>query len=97
MRLALLLLVVACSGSTPRLPDGPDVCAGALYDPCDSEHNCENGDCLPFATESIVVCTMACSASSPCPKTASGSAVTCDSATSSCEPPAANKCEIAGQ
>lgn len=102
MRLVLLLvglLVVfgssACDGSKPKQPDGGDVCTGQLYDPCDSEHNCQGGNCRPFDDEGITVCTQACDESTPCPDTTTGAKVACDSS-QLCEPAAADDCHIAG-
>jgi hypothetical protein len=99
MRLVLLLVLVpvmaACSGSTPPQPDGGDICTGQNYDPCDSEHNCQSGNCRPFTDENITVCTLACDESTPCPNTTAGKAVTCN-ASQLCEPPVANSCHIAG-
>jgi hypothetical protein len=90
---ACLLVLVACSGSTPRVPDGGDLCTGQPYDPCNTEHDCQSGNCRPFAAENITVCTVACDSTTPCPKTADGSAVMCDQA-GLCEPMVANSCHI---
>jgi hypothetical protein len=98
MRLVLVLVLfatTACDGSKPKEPDGGDVCTGQNYDPCDSEHNCESGNCRPFSAEGITVCTLACDESTPCPDTTSGAKVTCDTS-ELCEPPVANNCHIAG-
>lgn len=93
-RLLVVALFVACSGSTPREPDGGDVCTGQLYDPCNSEHDCQSGNCRPFSAENFSVCTQGCSTGAPCPNTTLGATVMCDSAML-CEPTEANLCHLA--
>jgi hypothetical protein len=87
------LVLAACSGDSPK-SDGGQKCIGMLYDPCNTEHDCGNGNCRPFAAENIMVCTQACdTVSNPCPPQYMTIAVTCN-ATGLCEPAAANSCKI---
>ena len=82
MRIAALLVVLAaCTGSTPE--DTSDRCTGALYDPCSQEHDCLSGLCQPFAGDQV--CSQACDGVTPCPGGA-----TCTNAV--CEPAVANDC-----
>jgi hypothetical protein len=81
-----LVIAAACSGDPPN----NTTCSGALYDPCASEHECQNGACMPFGT--FEACTMACTTDSDCPKQ-DGKTVTCN-ASKLCEPAAANACEM---
>ena len=87
-----IALVLACAGCAGDPPDS-DRCRGKLYDPCNEEHDCETQDCRPFAAEGFQVCTVVCSAGTPCPDDASGAAAACD-ATGLCKPAAANACEL---
>jgi hypothetical protein len=85
------LALAACSGSTPK-SDGGQKCTGQAYDPCNTEHDCNNGECRPFADEGIMVCTQACgSGGSACPQQ-DGHDVACNSGL--CEPTVANSCKI---
>ena len=49
-------------------------------------------DITPFGA--IQVCTQTCNAGSPCPNDADGNTVTCDAATSFCQPTVANNCKL---
>lgn len=93
-RLAVVLALglAACSGDTPK-SDGGQKCIQELYDPCNTEHDCGNGNCRPFADENITVCTQVCDANTPCPPQYMTTMVTCN-ASGLCEPPAANMCKI---
>jgi hypothetical protein len=78
---------VGCAGDPPK----DTSCHGALYDPCNTEHDCANMNCAVFAT--FTACSQACTAGagSSCPKTKDGQAATCN-ANAVCEPPAPNAC-----
>ena len=80
---------VGCAGDPPK----DTSCHGALYDPCNTEHDCSNGNCRPFADENITVCTQACDANTPCPPQFQFNTVPCN-ASGLCEPPVANSCKI---
>jgi hypothetical protein len=84
----LALEVAACSGDSPK----DNSCAGDLYDPCNTEHDCMSQNCLPFGT--FTACTQACTPGddTTCPKQ-NGKTVTC-TATAVCQPPAANTCVL---
>jgi hypothetical protein len=93
-RLAMVVAfgLVACDGGAPK-SDGGQKCIQALYDPCNTEHDCSNGNCRPFADENITVCTQACDANTPCPPQFQFNTVPCN-ASGLCEPPVANSCKI---
>src|SRR6185369_8082913 len=96
--LVLVLSLAACSGDTPKGvnadadPRGP-ACTKAVYDLCNTEHDCTSGDCMPFAGSNQPVCTQACSGAMPCPNDATGAAGTCD-ASGFCKPARANMCHL---
>lgn len=93
-RLALVAaLLIACAGSKPGAPDGGDKCTGAVFDLCNSEHDCASTMCQPFAASGFQVCTQACSATMPCPNDSTGAQATCN-AMSICKPAAANNCHL---
>jgi hypothetical protein len=94
IRLAMVVAfgLAACDGATPK-SDGGQKCIQALYDPCNTEHDCFNGNCRPFADENITVCTQACDANTPCPPQFQFNTVPCN-AGGLCEPPVANSCKI---
>src|SRR5690242_1850367 len=67
--LVLVVALVACSGSTPKGPDaGLPACTMAIYDKCNTEHDCMSGMCQPFQMGAFNACTMACTqGGTPCP------------------------------
>lgn len=83
-----LAVVAACVGDSPK----NTTCSGDLYDPCNTEHDCQSALCLPFG--SFSACTQACTAGddTTCPKQA-GNVVTCN-AGSNCQPAAPNTCKL---
>lgn len=88
--LALGWFVVApgCAGDTPK----DTSCHGDLYDPCTTEHDCQDMMCMPFG--SFESCTQVCTPgdNSTCPKQG-GKAATCN-ASGLCEPTAPNTCML---
>ena len=84
-----IVFAAACTGDAPT---GGTACAGVLYDPCLTEHDCQNMQCIPFAM--VTACTQACTAgdNTTCPKI-NGMTVTCN-AGGLCEPPVTNKCTL---
>ncbi len=86
--LGIAMLLTACTGDAPK----DTGCTGAIYDPCNSEHDCANMMCLPFGT--FTSCTQACTAgdNTTCPKQ-NGMAATCN-ANGLCEPAAPNMCKL---
>ena len=92
MRLFLLsaFIVGACTGDAP--PDGTPACTKALYDTCNTEHDCTSNSCHNFAADGFQVCTTGCSATMPCPMLGT-MAVECN-AMGICKPPMQNLCEV---
>ena len=84
-----IVFAAACTGDAPT---GGTACAGVLYDPCLTEHDCQNMMCLPFA--SFSACTQTCTPgdSTTCPKQ-NGKVVMCN-ANAVCEPTATNTCTL---
>ena len=93
MRTSLLLpfLLAACGGGDDG-QQGPRECTGAIYDPCDTEHDCRTDRCQNFAAEGLLVCSQACTPNEPatCPPL-DGAPAIC-TADGVCKPPAANDC-----
>lgn len=96
-RLVFVFTLVACGGS-----DGPSkqpevdaasgaLCAGAVYDTCTTNDQCGSQLCHMYNGTGLQVCTLACSATVPCPKDASGAAVACNPM-GNCKPAVANNC-----
>jgi hypothetical protein len=83
--------MAGCAGDSPK----DAACHGALYDPCHTEHDCANMDCLPFQAAGFTACTQSCTVgdNTTCPRTASGMTATCN-ANAVCEPPATNTCML---
>ena len=95
MRILLAMVLVAsigCAGNETDVGKGP-VCTGALYENCNSEHDCMSNDCHTFAPEGFNACVQACSATVPCPDS-NGVAVTCDVAGGYCKPAAKVDCRV---
>src|ERR1700689_434486 len=86
-------IFAACSGSTPVTVDALPLCTMALYDPCNSEHDCTSDNCRPVGTN-LQVCTVACTDNSPCVGSAGGPTGICSTTTGFCTPTAANACRI---
>src|SRR5450432_2791521 len=76
-------------------PDAEIACTKAVYDPCNTEHDCIGGPCHSFNADGIQVCSMACTAGSTtdCPADSTGVKPTCN-AMGFCKPAAANICAI---
>ena len=75
----MLLAVVlgACAGDAPdELSDVK--CTKALYDSCNTEHDCDTQNCFPFPAEQVQICTQGCDESTPCPAL-EGEPVACES------------------
>ncbi len=90
----LAVMAAACTGDTPK-SDGGQKCLGINYDPCNTEHDCANGNCLPFADKGYMICTLACTPgdNTTCPPQYVTTPVTCNAA-GLCEPDAPNSCKI---
>ena len=88
----LALGIAACSGSTPA-SDGGQKCIGMSYDPCNTEHDCANMTCMPFASLGVTICTQACTPGDMTCPPQDGSAVACGS-NGLCTPTKANSCKI---
>ena len=85
----LVLVVVACSNTSPAQPSPPDaapapgVCEGRAYDPCNDASGCplvESAACEPIdgTAGADKVCTVACTGSDfVCPLDGVGNAGTC--------------------
>ncbi len=84
--------IAACTGSTPS-SDGGQKCIQAAYDPCNTEHDCANMNCHPFADLMITICTQGCTPGDMTCPPQDGSAVACN-AQGLCEPTHANSCKI---
>jgi hypothetical protein len=92
MRILLALALVAgCAGDETDPGNGP-VCTGAVYDNCNSEHDCMSNDCHTFNAEGYNACTQPCSAATPCPDV-NGMTGTCN-ANGICKPAAAPVCRV---
>ena len=63
--LALLLLLGACAGDAPDPMERQ--CTKSLYEFCITEHDCASNNCLEFAAEGYLICTVGCDAMNPCP------------------------------
>ncbi|HTR51651.1 MAG TPA: hypothetical protein VMJ10_13140 [Kofleriaceae bacterium] len=86
------IALAACSGDSPT---GTPMCSGSLYDPCATEHDCQNTTqmaCMPF-DDAFEACTQSCTKDSDCPKQSDGKAVTCNPQML-CQPEAANVCTM---
>lgn len=92
MRVAILLVLVVagCAGDPP--PAGTPLCTRALYDSCNSEHDCASDVCQPFSADGFQACTQGCSEALPCPMQGD-QAVECNAA-GVCEPPIMTVCEV---
>jgi hypothetical protein len=94
----VLLIVGACTGSTPANVDSGRACDARLYDRCLDEHNCTSMLCRGFpaagTTPAFEVCSMPCTVGNdaPCGMTADGRAATCDMGF--CKPPGPNDCVL---
>lgn len=93
--LALVLAVglFACSGDQPKPPDGGFKCSGAVYDLCNTEHDCTSMACQLFTPDNFQVCTQPCSSTVPCPNDKAGNPGTC-TAQLICKPAAPNSCHL---
>ena len=91
MTIALALILGACAGDEVDDGNGP-VCTKALYDKCNSEHDCDSNECHNFMGDGFQVCSMSCSATVPCPDNA-GVPVTCNTM-GYCKPAAATACRV---
>jgi hypothetical protein len=89
----VFVLVSACRGDSPPVPDGGPKCAGALYDLCSTEHDCTSAMCHLFTSDGFQVCTQQCDTTTPCPADESGNPGTCN-AMMICKPAAANTCHL---
>jgi hypothetical protein len=79
MRIAIMLALVlgACAGDEVDTGNGP-VCSMALYDTCQSEHDCMSMQCTNFPSAMVQICTQGCSAAVPCPADINGVVPPCD-------------------
>lgn len=93
MRISVLfaMLLGACAGTDVDEGNGP-VCSKALYDECDTEHDCDSNECRNFMGDGFQVCTTQCSASVPCPDH-NGVPVTCNNM-GVCKPAAPTECRV---
>ena len=91
MRIAMLLVLGACAGDEVDPGNGP-VCTMALYDKCNTEHDCMSNDCHNFAGDGFQVCSTQCSITVPCPDN-NGVPVACNMM-GICKPAAATDCRI---
>jgi len=91
--LAIAWSSVACSSYQQITVDGraANTCAGSAYDPCGSNGDCMSNFCHDYNGAGLTVCTVTCSASSPCPIDATGSAGFCNNM-GNCKPAEANTC-----
>jgi hypothetical protein len=64
--LALMLVLGACAGDAPAPVERP--CTKSLYELCITEHDCDSNNCLEFAEEGYLMCTVGCDAANPCPR-----------------------------
>lgn len=86
MRALAYFVLVACGTDDP--PERPRTCTGALYDPCDTEHDCMSERCQGY--DGLFVCSQPCTPGEPCPD-ADGEPATC-APDGTCLPPRANDC-----
>ncbi|HUJ58370.1 MAG TPA: hypothetical protein VLX92_07755 [Kofleriaceae bacterium] len=97
--LAFVFAIAACTSSAPagHVDALEPACTGAIYDPCNTEHDCGANapTCQNYEASGFQVCTTACTAGndSTCP-TQNGMAATCNDM-GLCKPPAANACKLA--
>jgi len=92
--LVVALALTACTASSPSATtDALPACTQAVYDPCNTEHDCMSGNCHLFMMDNLQVCTQVCSATNPCPNDATGAAVACNSM-GLCKPAIANRCNL---
>jgi hypothetical protein len=84
MRILTLLILgvlsAACAGD-----EVDTVCTKALYDPCETEHDCMSGLCYNFNT--FQVCTQNCDPSGACP-----TGGVCENMI--CKPPEPRDCKV---
>ena len=92
LALALGLGPSACAGDSPA----PMIrkCTKDLYEYCATEHDCTSNNCVPFAEEGYLICTVSCSDSMPCPDL-NGMQVSC--VMGSCKPDEPVECEVVPQ
>jgi hypothetical protein len=87
--LATALLLGACAG------DSPDPmtrrCTKALYEVCFTEHDCTSMNCVNFASDDYQICTVGCTADTPCPDL-NGTPIACNMGV--CKPPEPIECEV---
>ena len=94
----VLLIVGACTGSTPANVDSGRACDSRAYDLCLDEHTCASMICRGFpaagGTPAFEVCSMTCTVGNdaPCGMTADGRPATCDMGF--CKPPGPNDCVL---
>ena len=91
MTIALALVLGACAGDEVDEGNGP-VCTKALYDKCNSEHDCDSNECHNFMGDGFQVCSTSCSAVVPCPDNL-GVPVACNTM-GYCKPAAATQCRV---
>ncbi len=86
MRIPVIVLAfaAACAGDSPPATGR---CTGLIYDPCNTEDNCDSALCQNFVDE-FQVCSQMCDDTLPCP--AGGD---CNEF-GVCKPPAANACVL---
>ena len=96
--LVSLLALVACSsddtggGDGAPLGDDPLKCMGGSYDACESNDDCESGNCHDFDQGGIKVCVAACTPNDPTTcHTQDGVEVRCNNK-GLCRPEVANTC-----
>jgi len=100
-RLVFIFTLIACGGvdGTNKQPDAgvtvdapsSALCTGAAYDTCTTNDQCGSQQCHLYNGAGLQVCTIACSATVPCPKDATGAAVACNPM-GNCKPAVANNC-----
>jgi hypothetical protein len=96
--LVLAVIAQACGGDAPPMvdanPAGPK-CTAAVYDLCNTEHDCTSAMCHLFMADGFQVCTQACTAgdNTTCPVDSSGNHGTCNPM-GICKPAAANMCHL---
>jgi hypothetical protein len=93
MRFAILLALGlgACAGDEVDMGNG-QVCSKALYDTCETEHDCISNQCINFASDGFQVCAQSCTDTVPCPDF-DGVVVAC-STDGLCKPPMARDCRV---
>jgi hypothetical protein len=90
---AIVVLLGACTGGKPPIPDNGFRCAGNVYDKCFTEHDCSMSGMLCQTFGNLTVCTQTCNATTACPNDSTGAPGTC-SAAGFCQPAAANTCHL---